>query len=291
MPNKTNRKISYFESFDFIEKLSQIIGSNKTFDLIMDNLYKNQNLLTSNDMLPLYNEEYAGRIENHHVIENVGPYKINHFTAFIYRYLKAQPSSASILDIGCGSGDLLLSLATLGYTVHGVDFNHFAIAQANQKLSKETIPNTPSFEVRNALEIEGKYNTILLSDVVEHLCMDELEILFKKCKELLLEGGELIIHTPNGRATRYSSEYRFIYTILSSVRNFIKPPTRDIENLKHAFFTQQHINVMGPSQIRSILSKCGFDKLEFTFRPENKWYDKLKINSILSSDMGIICRV
>ena len=44
--------------------------------------------------------------------------------------LAEYPPLNPILDVGCGSGDLAISLAQLGHQVIGVDFVQAAVAQA-----------------------------------------------------------------------------------------------------------------------------------------------------------------
>lgn len=78
---------------------------------------------------------------------------------------KAQPAMAAlvadyppigpILDVGCGSGDLAIHLARLGYEVVGIDFVEAAIAEANKRraaLPPETA-RVLSFRVADAFQL------------------------------------------------------------------------------------------------------------------------------------------
>lgn len=47
--------------------------------------------------------------------------------------LTEYPPMNPILDVGCGSGDLAISLARLGHEVTGIDFVEAAVSQARQK--------------------------------------------------------------------------------------------------------------------------------------------------------------
>jgi 2-polyprenyl-3-methyl-5-hydroxy-6-metoxy-1,4-benzoquinol methylase len=60
------------------------------------------------------------------VYQDVAPWDIGAPQPAIERY----PPTNPILDIGCGSGDLAIYLAQLGYQVVGIDFVESAIAAA-----------------------------------------------------------------------------------------------------------------------------------------------------------------
>jgi 2-polyprenyl-3-methyl-5-hydroxy-6-metoxy-1,4-benzoquinol methylase len=281
----------FFDSFDMVIRLSDIIGANKTYDLVLNNIYRVRGTLSSADMVKLYDQEYACRIKKHAVVKRVGPFEINYYNEFVFNYLNARKNkSASILDIGCGSGELSLALAFIGYEVYGIDFSKNAIQNALERRDKYIFANTPSFESRDVLSIDGKYNYIVLSDVIEHLSLNESEETLQKCRTLLSKNGELLIHTPNGRATRCSSEYRILYLICSSFKRLIRRPERSLDDLKSAYYMQMHINVMGPTQLKKLLRRNGFRKLVFHFRSPNYRTLCTYIDSIICYDMGVICR-
>ena len=64
------------------------------------------------------------------------------------------PPTSPILDVGCGSGDLSIYLAGLGYQVLGIDFVEAAIANAKKKIA--SLPSEAarllSFQVADALK-------------------------------------------------------------------------------------------------------------------------------------------
>jgi len=281
----------FFDSFEIVVRLSDILGANKTYDLILNNIYRVRRTLSSTDMVKLNDKEYACRIKKYAVVSRVGPFEINYYNEFVFNYLNARKNkSASILDIGCGSGELSLALAFIGYEVHGLDFSEYAIQNALERRDKYTFAKTPSFESRDVLSIAGEYEYIVLSDVIEHLSLNESERMLQKCRTLLSKNGELLIHTPNGRASRYSAEYRILYLICSYFNKLVRRPERSLDDLKSAYYMQMHINVMGPTQLKKLLRRNGFRKLAFHFRsPDYRTLSKY-IDSIICHDMGVICR-
>ena len=106
---------------------------------------------------------------------------------------------ASILDIGCGFGQMLKSLKDNGHTnLHGVDINSKAVALCRSNgLEAEKISNLSSFS-RNHRK---KYDFIIMSHVIEHLpkndIVSHLSIIRKK---LLKPSGKFLAIVPNAQS-------------------------------------------------------------------------------------------
>jgi SAM-dependent methyltransferase len=64
------------------------------------------------------------------------------------------PPLNPVLDVGCGSGDLAISLAQLGHQVFGIDFVETAIAQARAKVAllPPEVARLLDFQVADALQ-------------------------------------------------------------------------------------------------------------------------------------------
>lgn len=105
-------------------------------------------------------------------------------------------NSKNIIDIGCGNGSLAIELINDGYNVFGIDASENGI-----KLAKKTFPDR--FYLQNIYskklpdEIEDiKFDTVISTEVIEHLYDPKGYIDF--CKNILLRngGGVIIISTP-----------------------------------------------------------------------------------------------
>ena len=99
-----------------------------------------------------------------------------------------------ILDVGCGNGYFVNYLLSLGYNAYGADASEKGIAIARetnpdrffiQDISTGKLPQ----ELQNF-----KFDTIISTEVIEHLYDPEGFITF--CKQVLNDKGELIISTP-----------------------------------------------------------------------------------------------
>lgn len=95
-----------------------------------------------------------------------------------------------LLDIGCGTGDFLLTAKQNGWDVSGIEPNKKARAIANEKINNKVFDT----EYLSMFE-EHSFDVISLWHVLEHLPNLEAHIL--KLKELLKPDGTLIIAVPN----------------------------------------------------------------------------------------------
>jgi ubiquinone/menaquinone biosynthesis C-methylase UbiE len=98
-----------------------------------------------------------------------------------------------VLEIGCGSGDVLLLLKELGATeenLHGVDLREDAIAQAQARLPKA------SFKVANAesLDVEqGSFDMVLLFTVLSSVLADaSRQRIAAEAERTLKPGGAIV---------------------------------------------------------------------------------------------------
>jgi len=99
-----------------------------------------------------------------------------------------------ILDLGCGNGYLVNHLIKLGYNAYGTDASAKGIKIAQQE-------NADRFFVQDLstgklpVQLQGlSFDTIISTEVIEHLYDPEAFIVF--CKQALKSKGEIILSTP-----------------------------------------------------------------------------------------------
>jgi ubiquinone/menaquinone biosynthesis C-methylase UbiE len=111
----------------------------------------------------------------------------------------------TILDAGCGRGEVLLACARAGAKVAGVDYSQTAV-----ELTKETLADFPDADVRTgdvtALPWQdGTFDRILFSDVIEHLDPPQTVPALSEFRRVLKPGGYLVVHTaPNLLFMKYA---------------------------------------------------------------------------------------
>lgn len=95
----------------------------------------------------------------------------------------------TLLDVGCGNGDFIARMRSLGWTVSGVDPDPAAVSKALRR----------GLEVFNGVISDlpdAAYDVITLNHVIEH-AIDPIGLL-RECRRRLRQGsGRLIISTPN----------------------------------------------------------------------------------------------
>lgn len=100
------------------------------------------------------------------------------------------------MDLGCGNGALVNLLIQKGYNAYGTDASEQGIEIAQTSLQDRfAIQDLTTDDLPESL-ISLKFDTIISTEVIEHLYDPRKFIAF--CKKVLLKngGGELILSTP-----------------------------------------------------------------------------------------------
>ena len=103
-----------------------------------------------------------------------------------------------LLDIGSGSGKILLHFSAKGWETVGIDPD-FAARQAAAKRGLQTLDGTA--ENIPAILKGQKFDAVIMTHVLEH-CIDPVQAL-RNAADLLKRGGRLIVEVPNCGATAF----------------------------------------------------------------------------------------
>ena len=167
-----------------------------------------------------------------------------------YMYLKRK--QGKVLEIGCGNGERLFKLRKIGWDVEGTEIDEKAIKVALEKYGVEAYLG----DIRDLKLEKEYYDAIIMNHVIEHI-YEPIDFL-KRCKELLKEGGKLIITTPNFES--YSHKKFGIYW------RGLEPP--------------RHLYLYNCNSLKSVLSLAGFHKI-------HTWTSTAKSEFIIRDSMEL----
>jgi len=93
------------------------------------------------------------------------------------------PTKGVVLDAGCGTGQISLVLAKMGYEVHGIDVSAEMVAIAQGKCRPEWQAHYRVGDIRSLPEIDSSFNAVVVSKVFQHVhnwqaaCQELLRVL------------------------------------------------------------------------------------------------------------------
>jgi ubiquinone/menaquinone biosynthesis C-methylase UbiE len=100
---------------------------------------------------------------------------------------------SSVLDVGCGIGDLLVSLAEQGVAADGTDVARFALNAAKRRLSHTDLVLSDA----RWLPFRGdNYSVVICSEVLEHV--EDHAKVAEEIHRVLVPGGTAVLTVPHG---------------------------------------------------------------------------------------------
>lgn len=186
----------------------------------------------------------------------------------------------SILDIGCGRGELVLNCALLKASVWGIDTSPDAINISNTTLDfwEKDFPHIKKYACfikMNARKLYFKNNffdVVILSDIVEHLYQSELKKVLQQIYRVLKSSGKVIIHTSPNKYYLPASGilFQMVSLILCGFSHYSKDHCKKIplnlrKKLPVGLSKQMHVNEQSSFGLKRILHKTGFDIEWFWF--------------------------
>lgn len=128
------------------------------------------------------------------VYRETPPWDVGQVQPALDALLDAHPPAGPVLDVGCGSGDLALTIARRGLPVLGIDVVEAAIAQARAKAQAEK-PETAQlleFRVADALRpslLGRRFGAVVDSGFFHVLEAEQRDVFVDELAATLLPGG------------------------------------------------------------------------------------------------------
>lgn len=255
------------DNFETALLIAKVIGYPKAIDLFHHIISEQRYELNSSDVKDIYDKEYFQKISTQKEKRQINSVPINSYIDITIQFFeKLGKKDIKILDYGCGSGNFVLALASLGYKVDGIDYFEPTIKDANKKARELSLTKNCSFHCNVKDLKKNSYDYIIFSDVVEHISFKELEEIVISLNSYLTKNGKLIFHTPNGLFHESCPERLKVIDIYFFIKNFIifntKSENYKIQRLKSAYYDQVHINITTPTELKKHLMRYGYTNFE-----------------------------
>jgi len=168
------------------------------------------------------------------VIKKECNYKISlDLAAVIKSYIKGR-----VLDIGTGDGSKLAFILEDSRFKEAIALepDSAKIASAGKLFRVDSRVELINTDLENLPQNIGQFDVITMFEVIEHLPLSELDRYIRKIKELLIDGGVIIISSPN----------RCIYRLICNIGLDSPEPTHlsemnwlELRRVMKRYFTEQ----------------------------------------------------
>jgi 2-polyprenyl-3-methyl-5-hydroxy-6-metoxy-1,4-benzoquinol methylase len=108
-------------------------------------------------------------------------------------------ATASVLDVGCGTGDLVCDIARQGITASGVDFAPEMIEIAQSKARQQELANA-QFYSASIFDFDlstRRYDVVSANGFIEYISLAELDRFLALAYQALNPGGSLVLGSRN----------------------------------------------------------------------------------------------
>lgn len=143
----------------------------------------------------------------------------------VIRVMKNLDIVRRALDIGCGTGDLVLEMAAMGIEAIGVDFAPQMIEACNAKKRQRNTENATFYceSFFNYCYREEPLDLISALGFIEYISAAELKLMIGECAKLLRPGGALVIGSRNRLFNLFSlNDYTRLELELGIVDNLLQ---------------------------------------------------------------------
>jgi 2-polyprenyl-3-methyl-5-hydroxy-6-metoxy-1,4-benzoquinol methylase len=171
------------------------------------------------------------------------PFGIAHIKSYAMFLGATHGQSGKLLDVGCGNGEALERMKSLGWEVEGVDFDPEAVENAREKGIKVNLGDV------NAQKYPANhFDAIYMSHVIEHV--SNYAKLLNECNRILKPGGKLILLTPNSDSLGHK---------------FFRQTWRGLEH-------PRHLQIFNSINIQKVVDQAKFSNINITTSAKSAYY-------------------
>jgi ubiquinone/menaquinone biosynthesis C-methylase UbiE len=179
----------------------------------------------------------------------------------------------TILDVGCGRGEIVRHCVQLGADAYGVDYAPVAVQMAGQVLAAMEATSQTGIALADAKKLpfpDKSFDRLLMFDIVEHLHPWELDEAMQDARRVLKDDGRLIIHTaPNVWYDRYAYPVVRRFRLMTGANPETYP--QDPRQFLVGHNTHVHVNEQSQWSLSRVLKRNGFDgKVWLASPPQNR---------------------
>lgn len=150
-----------------------------------------------------------------------GPKVLKPPLAYAFKRAQVRPGM-SVLDVGCGRGEILYHARQAGGFAVGTDFAPAAAKKAAEVSGCPTL----LCDAKSLPFAAGSFDRIFFLGVMDHLHDWELEKVFSEIKRVLKPGGQVLIHTCANRHYYKNWTYAFRAALARALRLRAPAPAR-----------------------------------------------------------------
>ena len=126
--------------------------------------------------------------------------KVDHLWGFnpnsmLTRYVEMLPENGKVLNIGIGEGRNAFFFAEQGFVVEGIDISETAIKRCLEFSKEHNLNVQAKVQDITSFEIEpNKYSLIILSNILNFFCDDDIRAIIEKVKNGLIKNGLVYVN-------------------------------------------------------------------------------------------------
>jgi 2-polyprenyl-3-methyl-5-hydroxy-6-metoxy-1,4-benzoquinol methylase len=118
---------------------------------------------------------------------------------YVLEVVSERPDTHSVLDVGCGTGDLVCDFSRTGINALGVDFARDMIAIASRRVQEERLEKA-RFECCSIFDFDFSkelFDVISANGFIEYISQAELDVFLSTVSGALAAGGSFVVGSRN----------------------------------------------------------------------------------------------